>query len=549
MNPKSTLGAFALLAIVAGCGQSSPIIYSVSPTSGPATGSTTISISARNVRPGALVFVGGLCCNNIGVSPETGVLVAETPPGTLGTFEVAVRNKDATTGHFFGFTYVAGVSSVTITSVSPDQGATGTAVTIQGAGFQQNASVTFGSAPASSVSVQNPQTITCFAPNGSGIVAVTVTNTDGSSGTLSSAFTFAAGSAGGATITTFAGDGTAGFAGDGGDPTQAELDLPRGVALASNGTLYVSDTANNRIRQIVNGEITTFAGSGTQGFAGDNGPPLAAELDGPQGLALDSNDALYVADTGNSVIRVVSGTITTLAGIGTQTGNTGDGGAATSALLAQPEAVAVDSSGVVYIADTGNNRVRVVRSGTINPFAGDGTNGFSGDNGSAVNAELASPAGVVVEPNGTVWIADTGNGRVRRVLNGTILTEVGGGTGSSSGGQGLGGGSQGSSSSSTNSVGDGGAGTSAVLQSPSGLALDGNGNLLIADSVAERVRTVDLSSSSFTIETLAGDGTAGYTGDGGAATQATLDQPHAVASNGTTTFIADTQNSVIREVQ
>jgi hypothetical protein len=98
-------------------------------------------------------------------------------------------------------------------------------------------------------------------------------------------------------------------------------------------------------------------------------------------------------------------------------------------------------------------------------------------------------------------------------------------------------------------VGDGGAGTSAVLQSPSGLALDGNGNLLIADSVAERVRTVDLSSSSFTIETLAGDGTAGYTGDGGAATQATLDQPHAVASNGTTTFIADTQNSVIREVQ
>jgi hypothetical protein len=553
VNLKRSLSAYALLALAAGCGQADPKIDAVTPSSGPAAGNTTISIAGENLRAGATVYVGGLECTNTQFV-STNLLVAETPASALGSYLVAVRNKDATTGHFYGFTYVSQVSSLTITSVTPDQGASGTAVTIMGSGFQANAIVTFGSIPATSIAVQNPQTITCFSPTGAGVVNVTVTNTDGSAGTLAAAYTYPTGTTAQA-ISTFAGTGTAGFTGDGGAATLAELSGPRGVVLAPDGSLYVADTGNNRVRHIVSGTITTVVGSGTQGFAGDSGPPASAELDGPEGLALDASGSLYIADTGNDVIRVVSGTITTIAGTGTHSGNTGDTGSAITALLAAPEAVAVDSAGIVYIADTGNNRVRVVQGGTINAFAGTGTSGFQGDNGAAISAELASPSGIVVEPSGTVWISDTGNARVRRVLSGIIMTEVGGGTGSSgssgTGGSGLGGSGVGSTTSSTttNSIGDGGPGVDAVLQAPAGLALDGNGNLLIADSVAQLVRTVDLNASTFTINTLAGNGTAGSSGDGGVSTQAELDEPRAVTGNATSTYIADTGNSRIRLVQ
>ncbi|HZV01880.1 MAG TPA: hypothetical protein VFF73_34530, partial [Planctomycetota bacterium] len=368
--------------------------------------------------------------------------------------------------------------------------------------------------------------------------AFTYPGTSGSSGTI---------------IAAYAGDGTNGYAGDGGAATSAELSAARGLALFTDGTLYVADTGNNVIRVISpSGTIKTYAGNGTAGLAGDGGKATSAELNQPAGLALDTASNLYIADAGNDAIRLVtfsSGTISTVAGTLGASGNSGDGGSATSALLAAPEAVAVDSQAVVYVADTGNNRIRSVASGTISAFAGTGSAGFGGDNGTATSALLSSPAGIAVNTSGVVFIADTGNARVRQVVAGKITTVAGGGTasvGSGTGGTGGLGGGTGTGSTGTSSVGDGGPATSATLQAPTGIALDGQGSLYVADSVANRVRVVSL--STLVIETLAGTGTAGNSGNGGPATSAQINAPRAVASNGTVTYIADSGNFEVRQV-
>ena len=214
-------------------------------------------------------------------------------------------------------------------------------------------------------------------------------------------------------ITTVAGSGTEGFSGDNGPNTSAQLAGPGGVAADSAGNLYIADTSNYRIRKVSNGVITTVAGSGAYGFSGDNGPATNAMLSGPGGITVDSAGNLYIADTGNSRIRKVSnGVITTVAGSGTY-GLSGDNGPATSAELEDPYGVALDSAGNFYVADTNNSRIRRVSNGVITTVAGNGTGGFSGDNGPATSAELAIPYGVVVDSPGNVYIADTQNYRIR----------------------------------------------------------------------------------------------------------------------------------------
>jgi sugar lactone lactonase YvrE len=220
------------------------------------------------------------------------------------------------------------------------------------------------------------------------------------------------------TITTVAGSGTAGYSGDGGPATQAQLANPAGVAVDNTGTLYIIDQVNQRVRRVsTDGTITTVAGTGIPGFAGDGGLATHAQVANPGGVAVDNTGTLYITDEGNNRVRRVGtdGTITTVAGSGTA-GYAGDGGPATHAQLANPAGVAVASTGTLYIADFGNQRVRRVSTdGTITTVAGTGTAGYSGDDGPATHAHLASPAGVAVASTGTLYIADFGNQRVRRV--------------------------------------------------------------------------------------------------------------------------------------
>ena len=332
------------------------------------------------------------------------------------------------------------------------------------------------------------------------------------------------------TITTVAGNGNAGFAGDGGAATSAELHSPYGVALDSSGNLYIADYSNHRVREVLNvvsspttATITTVAGNGTSGYTGDHGAATAAELGAPSGVLVDSSNNLYIADSDGEVRKVTSGTITTVAGNG-GFGFNGDSRAATTATLAYPASVAVDSLGNVYIADGGNGRIREVVNGTITTIAG-GTALPLGDGGSAANAQLNQPFGLAVDSSGDVYIGETSDNRVRKISNGVITTVAGNGTAGFSG--------------------DNGPATSASLYQPSGVAVDSSGNLYISDQDNCRVRKV----SSGTITTIAGTGTCGYNGDNISATTAELNIPSGVAldSNGNL-YIGDRSNNRIRMV-
>ncbi len=335
------------------------------------------------------------------------------------------------------------------------------------------------------------------------------------------------------TITTIAGDGfnqfgIGRFFGDGGPATSASLNFPSGVTLDAGGNLYIADTTNQRLRKVnTAGVINTVAGNGTKDFSGDGGPAASASLSEPSGVVVDVGSNLYIADSGNNRVRQVSaaGTIGTLAGNG-NFGFSGDGGAATGASLFSPSGVAVDATGNLYIADTGNQRLRKVGAGgIITSVAGNGVKSFSGDGGPAAAASLAGPTGVAVDVAGNLYIADSLNTRVRKVGgNGFISTVAGNGT-------------QGFS-------GDGGAG--AALNNPSAVAVDAAGNLYIGDTGNQRVRKVNPGG---TISTVAGNGTFGFSGDAGPATAAQLAGPSGVAADiAGNLYIADTSNQRIRKV-
>ena len=323
-------------------------------------------------------------------------------------------------------------------------------------------------------------------------------------------------------ITTVAGNGTQNFSGDDGPAPSAQLYNPHGVAAGPDGSLYIADSSNNRIRKVTNGVITTVAGNGTAGFSGDYGPALGAQLSDPEGVAVDSAGNLYIADALNSRVRKVSnGVITTVAGGGA---NLGDNGSATSAQLYSPKGVAVDSAGNLYIADTYNQLIRKVSNGVITTVAGTGTHGpSSGDNGPATSASLFSPSGVAVDSAGNLYIADTGNSRVRKVTNGIITTVAG------TGGYGF--------------SGDNGPATSAQLYNPEGITVDAAGNLYIADTLDNRIRKV----SNGIITTVAGNGTYGFSGDNGPATSSQLGHPTGVAADSAgNLYAADRDNNRIR---
>ena len=311
------------------------------------------------------------------------------------------------------------------------------------------------------------------------------------------------------------------------EATSTPLIRPQGVAYDASGNYYIADTDQNVIRKVSTaGIITTVAGDGEQGYAGDGGPATAAILDSPAGVAVDSSGNIYIADTHNNVIREVlasNGNISTIAGTGVA-GYGGDSSAATGAVLNYPMAVAVDSNGNVYIADTNNHRIREITGTTINTVAGDGEQFFSGDGGPATAAGLDSPNGVAVDAAFNIYIGDTHNQRVREVIfsTGNISTLAG------TGGKGY--------------NGDGTA-TSAELARPRGVAVDSSNNVYVADSDNNMIRSI----GGGNVTTIVGNGTEGFSGDGGAAMGAWLDMPGAVAARGSSILFSDTGNNVVRE--
>jgi len=326
-------------------------------------------------------------------------------------------------------------------------------------------------------------------------------------------------------INTVAGNGTAGFSGDGGPATTAMLNFPSGVALDSSGNIYIADSLNRRIRKVTGTTMGTIAGDGVLSYSGDGGPAISAQLNTPQAVAADTSGNFYIADTFNNVVRKVNtaGIITTIAGTGTA-GYSGDGGAATSAQLNGPQGIVVDSSGNIYISDTQNARVRKISGGTITSVAGNGTPGYGGDGGSATSALLDVPIGLALDSANNLYIADFSNNRIRKVSGGTITTVAGSGNGGY--------------------AGDHGPATSALLNFPIGVAVDSGGNLYIADSGNNVIREV----SSGNISTVVGTGYPGYSGDNGLAISAMITNPAAVAVDSTgSLYIADA-NSRVRKV-
>lgn len=313
--------------------------------------------------------------------------------------------------------------------------------------------------------------------------------------------------------------------------TSTTIGQPKRVVLDGSGNLYFS--SGNSVFKLNGSTLALVAGNSRPGYSGDGGAAVNAQLNSPQGLALDASGNLYIADSLNNRVRIVSpqGIIKTFAGNGTvgYINAVGDGGLAPEAQLLLPSGVAVDSNGNVYIADTGDNLIRIVATtGIINTIAGIGYPGFLGDGSVATASSLNHPEDVAVDSSNNIFIADTLNGVIRKITSdGNINTVVG-------------------SSSSIGYAGDGGAATSAGLIEPFAVVVDSKGQIYIAEPADGRIRMVDTKGN---INTIAGTGTNGFGGDGGDPTKAQLNLPTGVAVDSSgNLYIADSLNARVREM-
>jgi VCBS repeat protein len=327
-----------------------------------------------------------------------------------------------------------------------------------------------------------------------------------------------------------------GYSGDGGPATRATLNEPYGVGVDAAGNIYIADTVNQVVRKVTRstGIISTTAGNGVKGYGGDGGAATSAKLNDPLAVAVDASGNLYIADQLNNRIRKVStsGIITTVAGTGVP-GSAGDGGSPTSAQLCHPYGISFDGSNNLYIADAGNHKIRKITAGQISTVAGAGVavcgqpGGYSGDNGTATAAKLNNPSGVTVDLSGNLYIGDQLNNRIRKVSGGIITTVAGTGAAGYNG--------------------DGIPATQAQLHSPYMAAVDSAGNLYIPDYFNYRIRKVTASTG--LISTVAGIGVSGGDGDGGPAPRAYISDPTGVALDASgNLFLVDQATFRIRMV-
>lgn len=323
-------------------------------------------------------------------------------------------------------------------------------------------------------------------------------------------------------ITTIAGTGSRGFSGDGGPALQATFRAPFGLDFDSIGNLFVVDTGNHAVRRIdVAGTITTIAGNGTAGFSGDGGPAASAQLRDPRSVAIDPLANIFIADTANHRVRRVdpSGMITTVAGNGLND-NSGDAGPAIAAGVSNPRGVAIDSDGSLLISSRGNVR-KVDPSGIIETVAGLSFNGFNGDGLAPLSASFNMITEILPLADGDLLLADSGNSRIRRIGSGIVATVAGG------------------------FAGDGNAATAASLNQPRGLAVDSQDRLYIADRFHHRVRRVD---ENGLIETIAGTGTGAGSPDGGPAVSSDISGPFSVGVDSAGNVFFGNSGAAIRKI-
>jgi hypothetical protein len=582
-----------------------PAVTAISPGGGSTSGGTSVTITGTAFTAATSVMFGSTAATWYAINSDTSI-TATTPAESAATVDVTVTTANGTSATLTADQYTF-AAPPTVTGVSPSSGGAFASVTITGTNFSGltgASAVMFGATNALSYTVNSSTSITATAPpENAGTVDVVVTATGGPSATSSSdQFTFADG---GSPITMFAGGGL----GDGYSNFTSQLQSPTGVAVDSQGDVFIGDSSANRLRMLAGttcssgclfgisttkNSIYTIAGNGTGagnglwgigGYAGDNGPATSGELDGPMGVALDSQGNVVMADSGfggmdqisNHRIRLLSnqtcssacpyglasmslGYIYTIAGNGTM-GYTGDGGAATSAEVHGPQAVAVDSSGNVIISDSGNNVVRMIAAATcgsscayglaattandIYTIAGNGTAGYTGDTGAATSAELNAATGIAIggctsyllyNCSGSLIIADSGNNRIRMVAKTTcsgscaygvnttanhIYTIAGNGT-----------------QASVDEVT--GQPTTAEFATPNGIVLDTAGNILVDEIPNDRstalndVRLIANATGSFygssrivgrTYTVVSSNGAADSTGDGGTGLAAHVDSP------------------------
>ena len=334
-------------------------------------------------------------------------------------------------------------------------------------------------------------------------------------------------------IETIAGRDSGGYNGDNIPAVDAELYRPSTLWLDKYQNIYISDAFNQRVRRIDNttGIITTIAGNGTVGYNSDTIAATAAELYVPQAVCLDTAGNVYIADAGNSRIRMVTvstGIITTVAGNGIA-GSSGDNGPAVSAEINGPGGVYVDVYGNIYITDVANNKIRKVTASTgiITTIAGTGIVGYSGDSGPATAAELNGPGTIFLDNSGNILFSDTWNNVIRKIdISGIITTIAGTGTGAY--------------------AGDNGPATSAELNEPWGVYVDNENDIFISDFGNGAIRKID--GTTGIITTVAGTGVQGYSGDGGPATAAELYPDDVFLDNIGNMIIADFGNNRIRKV-
>ncbi len=519
---STPIAVFALAITMIGCGggdepsiaQNTLAISGISPSDGAA--GTDVSISGAGFGDD-LSKVKAFFNNVEGtVYSVTDTRIGATVPvgASTGPTKVVVDGVEKT-GPVF--TFVAEVA-VTISSISPTSGAAGTQVTVTGTGFGTDASlvqVLFNGIVGELVSVTDTQIIVT-APAGAttGLIKVVVDGVEKEGPTFSYEITPAPTEA----VSTLAGSGIEGDADGAG--TAAQFNFPQGVAVDVDGNVYVADRNNNKIRKITPaGVVSTLAGSGTEGDAEGSG--IDAQFSRPAGVAVDVDGNVYVADSGNDKIKKITpaGVVTALAGSNTTGAADGSG---TTAQFHFPVGVGVGVDGNVYVADYNNHKIRKITSdGTVSTLAGSGT--FGDTDGSGTAAQFDGPEGVTVDVDGNVYVADRENRKIRKITpDGVVSTLAGSGE-----------------------FGDvDGSGTAAKFNGPGGVAVDANGNVYVADELNHKIRKI---TPDGVVTTLAGSGTEGDAEGSGSAAQFNRPEGVAVDASGNV-YVSDRGNHKIRKI-